>query len=70
MMTAAHLAQHDPDRLLTAKEAAALCALSVYTFNEKARAGLIKRARPGKGRMGIRYRRQDVLQYINSVIED
>ena len=70
MMTAEHLATSDPDRLLTAKEAAALCALSVYTFNEKARAGLIKRVHAGNGRMGIRYRRQDILAYIASVLED
>lgn len=58
-------ASDNPDglRLLTAAQAAERCALSVYTFNEKARQGLIPRVHLG-GRKGVRYLEPDVDAFI------
>jgi len=60
---------HDEHALLTSAQGAARCQLSVWTFNEKARQGLIKRVQLG-GRKGVRYRPEDVDAFINAHLED
>jgi predicted DNA-binding transcriptional regulator AlpA len=56
---------HVGNGLLTAAEAAHRCKISVYTFNEKARAGLIPRVQLG-GRKGVRYLVEDIDAFILS----